>query len=132
LKRKIVGASIYPIVVIIIAICVVLAIMTFIVPKFEDVFKSVKVTMPPMTVALMGASNFVKNWWFVLIFAPIGAYFLMKAWGRTKGGRLAIDRSSLHAALIGPINNQTVIAPFCSTLGTLLQSGVPIQEDLNI
>src|SRR6185295_15302006 len=50
LKRKIIGASTYPIVVIIIAIAVVLAIMTFIVPKFEDVFKSVKVNMPPMTV----------------------------------------------------------------------------------
>jgi type IV pilus assembly protein PilC len=78
LKRKIIGASIYPIVVIIIAIAVVLAIMTFIVPKFEDSVQSVKVNMPPMTVALMGISNFVKTW-FVLIFAPIILYFIMKA-----------------------------------------------------
>jgi type IV pilus assembly protein PilC len=132
LKRKIVGASIYPIVVIVIALCVVLAIMTFIVPKFEDVFRSVKVTMPPMTVALMGASNLVKNWWFILIFAPIGLYFIVKAWGRTKGGRHTIDRFKLHAPLIGPIIKKSIIGRFCRTLGTLLQSGVPILEALNI
>src|SRR6185436_4044436 len=132
LKRKIVGASIYPVVVIIIAIAVVLAIMTFIVPKFEDVFKSVKVNMPPMTVALMGISNFVKTYWFVLIFAPIILYFIVKAWGRTKGGRHTVDRFKLHAPLIGPIIKKSIIGRFCRTLGTLLQSGVPILEALNI
>ena len=132
LKRKIIGASIYPIVVIIIAIAVVLAIMTFIVPKFEDVFKSVKVNMPPMTVALMGASNFVKTYWFILIFAPIILWFVMKAWTKTKGGRHTVDRFKLHAPLIGPIIKKSIIGRFCRTLGTLLQSGVPILEALNI
>ena len=132
LKRKIIGASIYPIVVIIIAIAVVLAIMTFIVPKFEDVFKSVKVNMPPMTVALMGISGFVKGYWFVLIFTPIILYFILKAWGRTKGGRHTIDRFKLHAPLLGPIIKKSIIGRFCRTLGTLLQSGVPILEALNI
>ncbi len=132
LKRKIIGASIYPIVVIIIAIAVVLAIMTFIVPKFEDVFKSVKVNMPPMTVALMGISNFVKSYWFVLIFAPILLWFIVKAWTRTKGGRHTVDRFKLHAPLIGPIIKKSIIGRFCRTLGTLLQSGVPILEALNI
>ncbi len=132
LKRKIIGASIYPIVVIIIAIAVVLAIMTFIVPKFEDVFKSVKVSMPPMTVALMGASAFVQKYWFVLIFAPIALFFILKGWGRTKGGRHTIDRFKLHAPLIGPIIKKSIIGRFCRTLGTLLQSGVPILEALNI
>jgi type IV pilus assembly protein PilC len=132
LKRKIIGASIYPIVVIIIAVAVVLAIMTFIVPKFEDVFKSVKVAMPPMTVALMGASSFVKNYWFILIFSPIVLWFIVKAWTRTKGGRHSVDRIKLHAPLIGPIIKKSIIGRFCRTLGTLLQSGVPILEALNI
>jgi len=132
LKRKIIGASIYPIVVITIAIAVVLAIMTFIVPKFEDVFKSVKVAMPPMTMFLMGISNFVKNYWFILLGAPVVLFFILKAWGRTKGGRHTIDRVKLHAPLLGPIIKKSIIGRFCRTLGTLLQSGVPILEALNI
>ena len=56
----------------------------------------------------------------------------MKAWGRTKGGRLTIDRIKLNAPLIGPIFKKSVISRFCRTLGTLLQSGVPILEALAI
>jgi len=132
LKRKIIGASIYPIVVITIAIAVVLAIMAFIVPRFSEVFKSVNVAMPPMTLFLMGCSNFVMNYWFVLIGAPILLWILIKAWSRTKGGRHTVDRIKLHAPLVGPIIKKSVIGRFCRTLGTLLQSGVPILEALNI
>jgi type IV pilus assembly protein PilC len=132
LKRKIIGASIYPIVVITIAIAVVLAIMAFIVPRFSEVFKSVNVPMPPMTLFLMACSNFVMNYWFVLIGAPILLYILIKAWSRTKGGRHTVDRIKLHAPLVGPIIKKSVIGRFCRTLGTLLQSGVPILEALNI
>jgi type IV pilus assembly protein PilC len=132
LKRKIIGASIYPAVVITIAVAVVLAIMTFIVPKFEEVFRQVKVPMPGLTVMLMEISNFVKGYWYVIVAFPFVLFFAMGAWGRTKGGRLTIDRMKLHAPLVGPIMKKSVIARFCRTLGTLLQSGVPILEALAI
>jgi len=132
LKRKIIGASIYPAVVITIAVAVVLAIMTFIVPKFEEVFKQVKVTMPALTVMLMEISNFVKTYWYVIVSFPFVLMFILKAWGRTKGGRLTLDRLKLNAPLIGPIVKKSVISRFCRTLGTLLQSGVPILEALAI
>jgi len=134
LKRKIIGASIYPAVVITIAIAVVMAIMTFIVPKFQDVFKQVKVQMPALTVMLMEISNFVKSPFGlgVLIGLPILAVVVLNLWGKTKGGRLAIDRMKLHAPLVGTIIKKSVIARFCRTLGTLLQSGVPILEALAI
>src|SRR6185295_109338 len=103
LKRKIIGASIYPAVVITIAIAVVLAIMTFIVPKFEEVFKQVKVQMPSLTVMLMEISNFIKGYWYVILAFPFVLFFALGAWGRTKGGRMTIDRMKLHAPLIGPI-----------------------------
>jgi len=132
LKRKIIGASIYPAVVITIAVAVVLAIMTFIVPKFEEVFKQVKVPMPSLTLMLMEISNFIKNQWYIIIAFPFVLFFALGAWGRTKGGRLTIDRMKLHAPLVGPIMKKSVIARFCRTLGTLLQSGVPILEALAI
>src|SRR5204863_3804053 len=97
LKRKIIGASIYPAVVITIAVAVVLAIMTFIVPKFEEVFKQVKVPMPQLTLMLMGISGFIKDFWYVIVAFPFVFGFLLKLWGRTKGGRLTLDRLKLNA-----------------------------------
>jgi len=132
LKRKIIGASIYPAVVITIAVAVVLAIMTFIVPKFEEVFRQVKVPMPGLTLMLMEISSFIKGYWYVIIAFPFVLFLALGAWGRTKGGRLTLDRMKLHAPLIGPIMKKSVIARFCRTLGTLLQSGVPILEALAI
>jgi len=132
LKRKIIGASIYPAVVITIAVAVVLAIMTFIVPKFEEVFRQVKVPMPGLTLMLMSISNVIKEYWWAIIAFPFVMLFILKAWGRTKGGRMTIDRFKLHAPLIGPIMKKSVISRFCRTLGTLLQSGVPILEALAI
>jgi type IV pilus assembly protein PilC len=132
LKRKIIGASIYPAVVITIAVAVVLAIMTFIVPKFEEVFRTVKVPMPALTLMLMGISDVIKNYWYVIVAFPFVFMFVVKAWGRTKGGRLVLDRLKLNAPLVGPIMKKSVISRFCRTLGTLLQSGVPILEALAI
>ncbi len=132
LKRKIIGASIYPIVVITIAVAVVLAIMTFIVPKFEEVFKQVKVPMPALTVMLMSISNVIKNYWYVILLTPVLLIVGLQAWGRTKGGRLVLDKFKLSAPLIGTIIKKSVISRFCRTLGTLLQSGVPILEALSI
>jgi len=132
LKRKIIGASIYPAVVITIAVAVVLAIMTFIVPKFQEVFKQVKVPMPGLTLMLMGISDIIKQYWWAIVAAPFVFLFIVKAWGKTKGGRLTIDRIKLNAPLVGPIFKKSVISRFCRTLGTLLQSGVPILEALAI
>ena len=132
LKRKIIGASIYPAVVITIAVAVVLAIMTFIVPKFQEVFRQVKVPMPGLTLMLMSISDVIKNYWWAIVAAPFVFLFVLKAWGRTKGGRMTIDRIKLNAPLIGPIIKKSVISRFCRTLGTLLQSGVPILEALAI
>ena len=132
LKRKIIGASIYPAVVITIALAVVLGIMKFIVPKFREVFTTVKVEMPALTVMLMGISNFIESFWYIILVTPFVLWFIIKAWGRTKGGRFAIDKMKLSAPLIGTIMKKSVIARFCRTLGTLLQSGVPILEALAI
>jgi type IV pilus assembly protein PilC len=134
LKRKIIGASIYPAVVITIAVAVVLAIMTFIVPKFEEVFKQVKVPMPGLTIMLMDISNFIKSpvGMGTILGLPFLTLIILKVWGKTKGGRITIDRIKLNAPLVGPIIKKSVISRFCRTLGTLLQSGVPILEALAI
>ncbi|MFN3486800.1 MAG: type II secretion system F family protein, partial [Planctomycetota bacterium] len=132
LKRKIIGASIYPAVVITIAIGVVLAIMKFIVPKFKEVFTQVRVDMPAMTQILMDISAGIETYWWLILSFPVALFFVFKAWARTKAGRYAIDRFKINAPLVGPVIKKSVISRFCRTLGTLLQSGVPILEALSI
>ncbi len=132
LKRKIIGASIYPVVVIGIAVMVVLAIMTFIVPEFRKVFDSVDVPMPTMTVFLMAFSDFCVNMWYMFLIIPLVSYFGLKFWARTESGARILDKLKLHMPLLGTIIRKSVISRFCRTLGTLLQSGVPILEALQI
>jgi type IV pilus assembly protein PilC len=81
---------------------------------------------------LMKISEIIENYWWGILAFPFVLFFIFKAWGRTRGGRLTLDRLKLNAPLIGPIIKKSVISRFCRTLGTLLQSGVPILEALAI
>jgi type IV pilus assembly protein PilC len=132
LKRKIVGASIYPLVVISVAVIILTGIMLFIIPQFEKVFADLKTALPPLTQVLMVVSKLVVGYWFLIPAIPIVFVVGIKMTGRTKAGRLMIDRLKLKMPLFGVIIRKAVIARFCRTLGTLLQSGVPILDALNI
>jgi type IV pilus assembly protein PilC len=81
---------------------------------------------------LQAVSKFLLNYWFVVIFAPVALFILRRAWGKTKTGRIMIDRLKLRFPVIGMLVRKSVTARFCRTLGTLLKSGVPILEALNI
>ena len=81
---------------------------------------------------LMKISEIIENYWWGILAFPFVLFFVFKAWGRTRGGRLTLDRLKLNSPLIGPIIKKSVISRFCRTLGTLLQSGVPILEALAI
>lgn len=132
LRRKIIGASIYPCIVVFIAVAVVLFIMTFIVPRFKEVFAQVGVAMPGPTLFLLWLSDVVKNFWFVIVLAPVVLFVLVRAWGKTRSGRLMLDRIWLRMPIVGMIIRKSVTARFCRTLGTLLKSAVPILEALSI
>lgn len=132
IKRKLIAASIYPAVVVTVAILVVMVIMTFIVPKFVDVFHQVRVQLPGLTKLLIAISNFVAGYWFVIIALPIVGFIFYKSFSKTKTGRLIIDKIKLNMPLFGPIFRKASTARFTRTLGTLLQSGVPILDALNI
>jgi type IV pilus assembly protein PilC len=134
LKRRVVGAMIYPAVVMTIAVAVVLSIMTFIIPKFADVFRDLNVPLPSLTLLLMDASDFIASWpgVFVLLVLPASLALFAKAWARTRGGAVAVDRAKLAMPLLGAVFRKSTISRFCRTLGTLLQSGVPLLEALKI
>jgi type IV pilus assembly protein PilC len=132
LRRKITGAMIYPIVVIIVAVGILMGIMIFIIPKFEKIFTEFKLKLPWITEVLIGTSRWVGRRWYVVPLIPLGIWLLFKLIRLNRYGNYALDRIYLYLPIIGTLINKTVVARTCRTLGTLVSSGVPILEALSI
>jgi len=134
LKKKVIGAMVYPICVITIAFGIVMGIMTFVVPKFEDVFADMDVDLPGVTLALLNASNWIAKQygWAVMIGVPFAIIFLTRLIRMSETGRFILDSIKLKLPIVSQILGKTSIARFTRTLGTLIAAGVPILEAINI
>jgi len=137
LKKKIIGAMIYPAVVITFAGGIVVGIMIFVIPKFKEIFKDFDVTLPPITMVLLGSSEWVVAGkplpgWMMIILGPIGLYFLFKLIRSSPGGRFVVDFVALKIPVLGNLIQKQSVARFGRTLGTLINAGVPILEALKI
>jgi type IV pilus assembly protein PilC len=136
LKRKVIGALVYPTVVISFAVLIVSGIMVFVIPKFEEIFKDFDAVMPKMTVMLMSVSRWFARGkppgWVVILLSPIFFFFFFKVLRQSKGGRYICDVCILKIPIFGKIIEKTAVARFTRTLGTLINAGVPILEALNI
>lgn len=140
LKRKIKGAMVYPIVVVGIATIILTAIMVFIIPKFEEIFKDFGVDLPPLTMWLMATSRWfagtmpgqVIPGWIMVLPSPFILWFLFKIIRKTEPGRAVTDMATLRIPVFGGLVRKTVIARFTRTLGTLIAAGVPILEAIKI
>jgi type IV pilus assembly protein PilC len=134
LKKKVIGAMIYPVVVITIAIGIVSMIMIVVIPKFKDIFKSFNVDLPAITQYLLDFSTWFGpgyGWAYVLAF-PIVWMLMIKLIRMSEGGKYAVDAVKLKIPIMGGILGKTSIARFTRTLGTLISAGVPILDALNI
>jgi type IV pilus assembly protein PilC len=132
LKRKVIGASIYPASVISIAVLIVSGILIWVIPQFKVVFDDLGAELPIPTMILMKLSDFLVAFWWLLPAVPFVLYMSYKMTVKNKGGRMALDKFKLHMPLFGDIIKKSVISRFCRTLGTLIASGVPILEALSI
>ncbi|MDX2079755.1 MAG: type II secretion system F family protein [Terrimicrobiaceae bacterium] len=134
IKNKVVAAMFYPIIVLIIAIVILAFLLVFIVPKFEAIFADMLggKPLPALTQFVIGASNLVKDNVLAIIGAVIGLVILIKVLGRTKKGQVFLDNVKLRAPLFGDLTRKSSISRFSRTLGTLVTSGVPILQALNI
>ncbi len=134
IKNKVLAAMVYPIIVLVLAMAIMGFLLVFIVPKFEQIFKDMlgDKPLPAITVFVITLSNYVKNHWGMILFGIALVVVGTKVLGRTAGGRAIIDRMKLRAPLVGDLNRKTAISRFSRTLGTLVTSGVPILQALNI
>ncbi len=132
LKKKIKSAMVYPAAILTVSILVIIVLMIFVIPVFEKMFAGFGHSLPAPTQFIIHLSNFVKSNIFYLIAAAAGFVFLLRRYYHTKNGREVIDRGLLKAPVFGPLLLKIAIARFSRTLGTLVSSGVPILDGLQI
>lgn len=138
LKSKIVSAMVYPAIVMIIAVGILVFLLIFIVPKFTEMFSNTGSELPLISQIVFGMSAFflANPFWVpnvVFVFIAVGIFvFLFKLWGKTPPGRLMIDTMVLKIPILGDLQRKSAVSRFARTLGTLVTSGVPILQALNI
>jgi type IV pilus assembly protein PilC len=132
LKSQIKGALTYPIVVVAIAILVISVILIFVIPVFEDMFSGMGAALPAPTQLVVNMSRFLKGNIHYLIGLFIVAGFLFKKYRNSTGGRKTTDALALKLPVFGPLLKKVAVARFTRTLGTMISSGVPILDALEI
>lgn len=132
LRKKVQGAMVYPIAVICVACLILGFIMTKVIPQFQKMFADMGTALPAPTQMLLGFANAVQSYWWLAPGVVFGGYLALKGLANTNAGELMIDKSKLHAPVFGQIVRKSTISRFCRTLGTLISSGVPILEALDI
>jgi type IV pilus assembly protein PilC len=133
LKRAVKSAMVYPVAVISVAATVITLLLWKVVPIFATLFAGLGVALPLPTRIVIGMSNFIGSiFGFLILVALIGVGIALKVWYTTPTGRMAIDRVLLKLPLVGLLLRKIAVARFTRTLGTLISSGVPILEGLDI
>jgi len=132
LVRKVKGAMIYPTVIMSVAAIAIVVLLIFVIPVFENMFGSVGLALPLPTRIVIGASRFLKAYWWVLGAAIIVGAYLFRKYYASPSGKLVIDRLMLKMPVLGDVLRKSAVSRFTRTLGTLISSGVSILEGLEI
>lgn len=132
LRKKVTGALVYPIIIIIVAILAVGILMTFVVPMFASMFSDSGKALPLITQIVMGISNFLRNFWYLIPVFVAACIFGYRAARKNPKGSAVLDQIWLKAPIVGDLILKLAVSRFTRTLATLLDSGVPIIQSLEI
>jgi type IV pilus assembly protein PilC len=132
LKRKVKSAMVYPISIISVAMLVIVFMLVFVIPTFTQMFKEMGAELPLPTRMVIALSDFVRGYFWLIGLALGGAVYGLRSYYRTENGRSTIDALILRVPVFGVIFRKVAVARFTRTLGTLVESGVPILEALRI
>ena len=132
LRRKVKGAMTYPAIVVFVAIGATTFMLMFIIPTFAKMFTDFGGTLPLPTRIVLMLSNFLRGWWWLLAGGIVGAVFGIRSYYKTPAGRMVLDRLLLRIPVLGSVIRKSSVARFTRTLGTLISSGVPILDGLEI
>ncbi|MCE9556909.1 MAG: type II secretion system F family protein [Planctomycetes bacterium] len=132
LKRKVRGAMVYPCVVVAVAVIILTCIMIWIVPSFEKIFRDFKLDLPLMTRILITVSTATLSFWYLIPLIPISIWLMVKLVRKFEMGRTGWDGFIIKFPVFGQLIEKNILARTTRTLGTLVASGVPILEAMNI
>jgi type IV pilus assembly protein PilC len=132
LQQKIKEALYYPVILIVAATGVIVFLATVLIPKFVEIFNRAGISLPLPTIILYGMGIAIRQFWYVIILSGVLIVFGLKRYVRTEAGKFRFDKISLKLPVLGPIVRKICISRFARTLSTLLGSGVPILESLDI
>lgn len=132
LKAKVKSAMTYPIAVLVISISVVALLLIKVIPVFKKMFEGMGGQLPGPTQMLITASEFAQSYWWLMLGLIIAIVIAFNRFYATKKGRWAVDSAMLKAPIFGPLLKKVAVAKFSRTMATMMSSGVPILEGLNI
>lgn len=132
LIRKIKGAMTYPAIVMSVAVIATIVMLTFVVPTFAKMFEDTGGTLPMPTRIVMGLSNFLQSFMWLIVLSIGGIIFAVISYYKTEDGKMRIDGIKLKLPIFGDLERKSAIGRFSQTLSTLLNSGVTILDALNI
>lgn len=134
IRGKVKSAMIYPIIVLTLALGITIGLMIFIVPRFKEIFEDLLEgePMPPLTQFVMNVSDVVREHFLFVALGIVALVIAVKLLVKTKGGKKVFDTLKLNSPVFGPLIRKVSIARFSRTLGTLMSSGVPVLQALNI
>ena len=132
IKGKVKSAMVYPIIVVCVAVIVVAVLMIFVIPTFSEMFLSFGGTLPAPTLIVIGMSNFFRGYWWVMACIIVGFLAAFKYASKVPKIRYQMDRIILKLPLFGPLLRKVAVAKFSRTLSTMISSGVPIMDGLEI
>jgi len=132
LKKKVKGAMVYPIAVLAIALVVVIGMLVFVIPVFQKMFADMGGTLPAFTQLVINLSDFMRRYFLLVAAALVVLYIAFRRYYKTEKGQETVDGYLLRLPVFGTLIRKVAIAKFTRTLGTMLSSGVPILEGLDI
>lgn len=132
LKSKVLQAMLYPCILLVLAVGVLIALLTFFIPMLRNLFNSLHGSLPLLTKIIISASDLVRGYGLFVAIGLVVVFFLVRAWLVSEKGRRAWEGMILKTAVVGPLIAQFAMARFCRMLGTLIGAGVPLVQSLNV
>jgi type IV pilus assembly protein PilC len=132
LKKKVKGAMIYPVAIVLVAIVVVAVLMIFVIPVFAELYGSMGQALPAPTQICINISNFFVAYWWLMLLTAIGVVMAIKFYYKTPQGHMKIDALLLRMPVMGDLLRKVAVARFSQNMALLLSSGVPILDGLAI
>jgi type IV pilus assembly protein PilC len=131
-RSQILGAMVYPVLLIGVAIVVLVAMVGFVLPRFEGLFKTLDTPLPPTTKVLMQAGGVIREWWYLVLPGAAALVMLARQWARSRPGRKVLAGVLLDLPRLGAVARSMICARIVRLLGVLMQGRVPMLEALGL